>query len=122
MYSYFWLSQFPDTGIRNYNLLKKIRSVSNFNDVYFSFGKFETGIVPPQALSISRKIVKRIENQKDLINQINYLSNLANINIIIDKNNKCSKLFNYNYKKFFVDDWIIIKINKRDFEKVKVCF
>ena len=122
MYSYFWLSQFPDTGIRNYNLLKKIRSVSNFNDVYFSFGRFETGIIPPQALSISRKIVKRIENQKDLINQINYLSNLANVNIIIDKNNKCSKLFNYNYKKFFVDDWIIIKINKRDFEKIKVCF
>lgn len=115
-----YFSQFPNIGISDQNLSKKIKEVSDFNDIFFSFTNFEINKSPPQKLSFSRKIVKKVLSISEFDNELASLPKKANVKILVDINNKCKNLFEDNNKMTF-EDKVIIKITKKDLNLVKNC-
>lgn len=119
-FRYLIFSQFPNKKIEGQELSKLIGGTSKFEDVYFSFTDFFIKRNPPQKLSFSRKIVKKIISKDQLNLEIRSLPENAIVKIIINKSNDCKKEF-FNKKKILFKEIIILKLDKIDYNKIFNC-
>ena len=113
-------AQFPYPEVKDEIFLKKIKNISEFNDVYISFTDIFVNLFPPQKLSITKKIITKISSEKELYKKINSIPDKSNIKIIIYEKNLCKKLFKDN-RQIIIDKKIILYTNKSEFEKIKNC-
>jgi hypothetical protein len=85
----FFRPEFPRPGVAGEALARYIRNHSTYEDVYIGLDGFEIGLIPPQKLAISKKLVHAIKTDAALRRFLSEMPSRARLYSVISPSNEC---------------------------------